>query len=165
MQDYYDAPENSIRHKLGTALEINRMWMGKQDIAAEAGKEKVISTQLNSKERTLLCYLQEVDICNEALYSEINPLHLPEVLAIVGRHHGQSELYVALISSIAGLFSTVNRKKFLQDRVSYHMAISQEHAAKAETLRTEIAAIEEAEENREEVQNEFESLGFKRRRT
>eukprot|EP00984_Skeletonema_dohrnii_P037993 scaffold40711_cov105-Skeletonema_dohrnii-CCMP3373.AAC.1 len=40
MQDYYDAPENSIRHKLGTALEINRMWMGKQDIAAEAGKEK-----------------------------------------------------------------------------------------------------------------------------
>jgi hypothetical protein len=112
-----------------------------------------------------LCYLQEVDICNEALYSEINPLHLPEVLAMVGRHHGQSELYVALVSSIAGLFSTVNRKKFLQDRVEHHLSIIQEHTATVETLRTEIAAIEEAEENREEVKNEFESLGFKRRRT
>jgi len=160
-----DAPKNSIRHKLGTALDINRNWMGKQDLAAEAGQKKVISTQLNSKERTSLCYLQEVDICNEALYSEINPLHLPEVLAMVGRHHGQSELYVALVSSIAGLFSTVNRKKFLQDRVEHHLSIIQEHTATVETLRTEIAAIEEAEENREEVKNEFESLDFKRRRT
>ncbi|KAK1746175.1 leucine-rich repeat protein [Skeletonema marinoi] len=164
----YDAPKNSIRHKLRTALDINRNWMGKQDLAAlaaEAGQKKVISTQLNSKERTSLCYLQEVDICNEALYSEINPLHLPEVLAMVGRHHGQSELYVALVSSIAGLFSTVNRKKFLQDRVEHHLSIIQEHTATVETLRTEIAAIEEAEVNREELQNEFESLGFKRRRT
>jgi len=164
----YDAPKNSIQHKLRTALDINRDWMGKQDLAAlaaEAGQKKVISTQLNSKERTSLCCLQEVDICNEALYSEINPLHLPEVLAIVGRHHGQSELYVALVSSIAGLFSTVNRKKFLQDRVEHHLSIIQEHTATVETLRTEIAAIEEAEENREELQNEFESLGFKRRRT
>lgn len=67
-------------------------------------------------------------------------------------------------SSIMGLFSTVNKKKFLQERLAYHMAIIQEHAATAEKLRAEIAAIEEAEENLLETENESECLGIKRRR-
>lgn len=145
-----EASDDIIRNKITVALDINRLSMYKKDRAAEAGKLKVISTQLNSEERTSLCQLQEVNMRNEALYSEINPLHLPEVLELVGRNHGHSELYVALVSSIAGLFSTINRKKRLQDRLQHHLSIIQ-------TLRTEIAAIEEAEESR--------SVGFKRRRT
>ena len=164
---YSDEAEHIIRYKISTALGVNHdnYMKRKNDPAAAraaAGREKVISTQLNSDERTLLCHLQEVDKCNEALYSEINPLHLPEVLSMVGRFHGQGELYVALVSSIAGLFSTINRKKFLQERLAHQMAIIQEHAATAEKLRTEIAAIEEAEDSEKE---DDPGQGFKRRRT
>ena len=70
-----------------------------------AGRAKVIQTQLHSVIRAKLTEIQGV---NHSVYSEIDPLHLPEVLALVGRHHGQKELYIALKSSIAGLISTVN---------------------------------------------------------
>lgn len=160
-----NSPNHLIHREINIALQTNITSQTETDIAAAAGRKKVISTQLSSRERTLLCHLQDVDVCNEALFSEINPLHLPEVLALVGRYHGQSELYVALVSSIAGLFSTINRKKFLQERVEYHLSIIKDHAATVETLRNEITAIEEAEGTKAEMKNGFESLGDKRRRT
>lgn len=167
-ESFINTPDRLIRHRISKALHTNynmtswtRMTSSQLDTA---GRKKVISTQLNSRERALLCDLQDVDVCNEALYSEINPLHLPEVLAMIYQHHGQSELYVALVSSIAGLLSTINRKKILQERVEHHLSIIKEHAATVETLRTEIAAIEEAEGNIAETENDFKSLGCKRRR-
>jgi hypothetical protein len=154
-------PDDIMKNKISAALEINRSSHRKKD----AGRWKVVSTQLNSEERASLCHLQEVELCNEALYSEINPLHLPEVLEMVGCNHGHGELYVALRSSIAGLFSTINRKKFLQECVEHHLSIMQTHAATVETLRAQIAAIEEAEGNVLETENESRSVGFKRPRT
>ncbi len=76
----------------------------------------MIQTQLNSKRRAELAALQGV---NHSVYSEINPLHLPEVLALVGRHHGQKELYIALKSSIAGVISTVNREQCIEAQMAY----------------------------------------------
>ncbi len=76
-----------------------------------AGKEKVIYTHLPSGTRAAFADLQGV---NSSLYSKISPLHLPEVLAFVSHYHGQTELYVALKSSIAGVISSiVNRKHSL----------------------------------------------------
>ncbi len=150
-----------VRYRIGSALHTNNT----SSELETAGRTKVIRTQLNSRERMLLCSLQDVVVCNEALYSEINPLHLPEVLAMVGQHHGQSELYTALVSSIAGLLSTINRKKFLQECVEHHLPLISEHAATVETLRAEISAIEEAEGNIAETKSDFKSLGSKRRRT
>ena len=90
-----------IHEHIRMATVINRL-------PEEAARAKVIQTQLQSATRAILAELQGA---NHSLYSEINPLHLPEVLALVGRHHGQIELYVALRSSIAELTSTVNRKE------------------------------------------------------
>eukprot|EP00985_Skeletonema_marinoi_P018041 scaffold10020_cov161-Skeletonema_marinoi.AAC.27 len=118
-----------------------------------AGKEKVIASQLDSETRAELAYLQGV---NRSLYSEINPLHLPEVLALVGQHHGQELLYVALTSSIAGVISTVNRKECIQQRRAYH-------AAKLEELDAELAAINESERDVVGVES-GESRSSKRRR-
>jgi hypothetical protein len=111
----------------------------------------VIWTQLNSERRAELAKLQGVD---RSLYSEINPLHLPEVLTLVGLRHGQEELYVALKSSIAGVISTVNRKECIQQQRDYY-------AAKLEELDTELATIEAAEGNAVEIE---ESRSNKRRR-
>ena len=100
----------------------------------------------------------------------LTPLHLPEVLRLVGRHHGQGKLYVALKSSIAKLISTVNKKECLkQQRVRYkaimdeHRAIFAEYGTKVEAIEAEIAAIEDEEGvNEEEIRSK--SRSNKRRR-
>ena len=113
----------------------------------------MIQTQLNSAIRAELADLLGV---HHSLYSEINPLHLPEVLSLIGRHHGQGELYVASKSSIAGVVSTVNRKQCLQQQRAYHKA-------KLEAIEAEIAAIEAADGDVTQVASE--SRSSKRRRT
>ena len=101
----------------------------------EAAREKVIWTQLHSEKRAELAELQEV---NHSVYSEIDPLHLPEVLALVDEYHGQSELYIALKSSIAGVISTVNRKECILQKRDYLLA-------QVAQLDAELAVIEAAE--------------------
>ena len=124
-----------------------------------AGREKVIETHLDSKIRAELAKLQGVD---HSVYSEINPPHLPEVLALIGERRWQRELYAAVSSSIMTLLSTVNRKKCIQQQREYHAAIIAEHRAKVEELDAELAAIEALEGN--EGNEEIEHNSNKRRR-
>eukprot|EP00986_Skeletonema_menzelii_P018002 scaffold23705_cov74-Skeletonema_menzelii.AAC.1 len=112
-----------------------------EDILEAVGREKVIWTQLLSETRAQMAEILGV---NHSLYSEIDPLHLPEVLSMVGLRIGQGELYLALKSSIAGVISTVNEKQCIRQQMAYH-------AAKLEELGTKLAAIEAAEENSNEV--------------
>ena len=125
-------------HHISNATRINSSASNPYRV----GRAKVIETQLNSVIRAELGELQGV---NHSVYSEINPLHLPEVLALVDRHHGQGELFVALRSSIAGVISTINRKQFLKEQWEYHNAIAAEHRAKMETIEAELKTIEAAE--------------------
>ena len=99
--------EELLRQHIGMATHINNL---SENNPEAAGRDKMIHTQLNSTQRAELADFQGV---NRSLYSEINPLHLPEVLSLVGQHHGQGELYVALRSSIAGVISTVIKKQCL----------------------------------------------------
>jgi len=99
-----------IQRHIIMATQINTK---NENNAEAAGREKVTQTQLNSERRAELADLQGV---NQSLYSEIDPLHLPEALSLVGQHRGQGELYVALKSSIAGVISTVKRKECLQQQ-------------------------------------------------
>jgi hypothetical protein len=146
---------DEIRMCIDMALTIN--WKLNPEIA---GRAKVICTHLRSENRALLCRLQEVD---HSVYSEIDPLHLPEVLSLIGRRHGQGELYAALSSSIMTLLATVNRKKRIQHERAYHAAKAAEHRAKMEELDAELAAIEGVEGG-SEVNEEIEHRSSKRRR-
>ena len=124
-----------IHEKINMATAINRL-------PEEAGRMKVIETQLNSVKRAELVELQGD---NQSIYSEINPLHLPEVLALVGRCHGQGELFVALKSSIAEVISTVDRKECIKQENSYYSAKIAEYRAKMEANEAELATIEASE--------------------
>jgi len=126
-----DEEVSEIQTRIDMATQINRNL----DNPEAAGREKVIQTQLRSANRAEMCRLQDV---HQSLHSEINPLHLPEVLALVGKHHGQGELYDTLKSSIAGVISIVNRKKCIKDQMAYY-------AAKLEELSAQLAAIEATE--------------------
>ena len=127
-----DPDDEIIKMHINNAVAIN---MRNKDNPEVADREKVIQTQLHSETRAELADLQGV---NRSLYSEIGTLHLPEVLALVGRIHGQGELYAALKSSIAGVISTVNEKQCIQDQMAYH-------AAKLEELGARLAVIEAVE--------------------
>ncbi len=136
-----------LKAHISMALEINR----EEDNPEVAARTKVIKSQLDSGVRAELAELQGV---RQSLYSEINPLHLPEVLALVGRHHDQGELYVALKSSIAGLISTVNKKQCVQQQIADYRAKIAEYQAKMEAAEVELAAIEAAEGHAVDMGNE-----------
>ena len=123
--------EKQIQTLISIATHIN----SDESSPEAAGREKVIWTQLNTETRAKLAELQGV---SQSLYSEIDPLHLPEVLSLVGHHHGHEELYLALKASIAGALSTVNRKECILQRRDYLLA----EVAK---LDAELAAIGAAE--------------------
>jgi len=140
---HYLSPSDGLfQNHINTAVNMNRRHKNNPEAA---GRAKVIRMQLNSVERTALCQLQGV---NRSLYSEINhginPLHLPEILSLVGQNHGQKELYVAVKSSVAGLISTVNRKQCVQERRDYY-------AAKVAELDAELEEIKAAESNVVEI--------------
>ena len=104
-----------------------------------AGRAKLIKTQLHSVTRAKLADLQGV---HRSVYSEIDPLILPEILSLVHKKHGQNELFVALKSTIVTLFSTVNEKKCIEQEREYHVARAAEHMAKIEELDAKLAAME-----------------------
>eukprot|EP00984_Skeletonema_dohrnii_P015234 scaffold6536_cov83-Skeletonema_dohrnii-CCMP3373.AAC.5 len=87
-----------------------------------AGREKVICTQLDSKLRAEMCSLQGIEHLGKPL-TEIGPLLLPEVLEIVGNHHGLSGFYESFRTSLADLWTTINREVWLQQKIE---EISQE---------------------------------------
>ena len=139
-------PEEPIRY----TLRIH--WRCKENLEA-AGREKVIQFQLHSGRRSALAKLQKV---HQSIYSEIIPIHLPEVLSLVGHRHGQGELFAALKSSIVELMSIGNRKKQMKEARDYH-------SARAEQLTAEIAAVEAQERGGTENESD-ESHRSKRRR-
>ena len=141
-EDPQDPRVQHIEEYIEMATQINLDTGMDRLPDAAAGRCKMILMQLKSVNRSELAEMQGVD---HSLYSEINPLHLPEVLAMVGYHHGQSELYAALKSSIAGVISTVNRKECLKQQIAEKRAKIVEFQAEIETAEAELAAIEEAE--------------------
>ena len=85
---------NDIQREIDSALMINRTLSEHGPLAI--GKEKII---LRCDRRAAsLCILQE-DVEN-SVFCGMGPLHLPEVLSLIGRKHGLGELYVALLSSV-----------------------------------------------------------------
>jgi hypothetical protein len=155
--------EAQIRQHIDMATAINRLleqvW-GKFRLQEEVSRAKVIRTQLHSGNRVELAELQGV---SQSLYSEINPLHIPEVLALVSRHHGQGELYMALKSSIAGVISTVSERQSLEQERLQYRAIIAEYTNKLEAVEAEIATIA-ASEDHGLMDSMSESQSNKRRR-
>jgi len=127
--------DEEIQKEINFATKINRNHDGNPDAA---GREKVIQTQLHSVRRSELADLQGVD---HSVFSEIGALQLPEVLALVGRSHGQGELYVALKSVVMGLFSSVNMIECIQQERDFHAAKVEELDAKLATMKEAAVAV------------------------
>jgi len=82
------------------------------------GKEKIIQYQLNSSNRTELSDLQGITCpTHNSLYALIDPVVLPDVLSLVGRHCSQNDLYCALITTAPDLTSLVNKPVAIKEKI------------------------------------------------
>ena len=84
---------------------------------AQTGKAKVIHTQLNSGYRAELAAVQDIKDPYLSIFSKVDALVLPEVLAMVARESGQTEVYRMLTAVVPDLASTVNRDAALVERI------------------------------------------------
>ena len=109
------------------------------------GKRKVILTQLDSKRRAKMCRLQGLGDDTKSPYTELGPLLLPEVLEIVGKHHGLREFYESFRVRVADLWTTVNRKKVVQQRRDEISKQMEALAKEKKELDTELELIEQEE--------------------
>lgn len=102
---------------INSALKINDI-RGRFETPRHANsRAKVIQTQLNSQNRKNLCDLQGVEFSPSSIFADIDPILLPEILALIGERHGNSELYTALVSSAPDLLSFINRKNMIKTAV------------------------------------------------
>ena len=81
------------------------------------GRSKVIRTQLKSQNREKYCKLQGIQ-CPSNIFADVEPNLLPNILALIGESHGQTELYTALVPTAPELLSYIDRKALLTDALS-----------------------------------------------
>ena len=120
-----------------SAIGINRSNDGNSHAA---GRAKVIETQLNSHKRKVLCCLWGVDYSYESIFSDIEPLLLPEVIALVGGNYGHDELYRMLLVTAPYLLSAVNRSAVIKERIAALLGEVHE-------LNKELASLDSADTN------------------
>ena len=109
----HDTPKmKKIKRHIDSALQMNRQYSDN----AYTGKVKVIHTQLNSANRMELAKVQEIDYSYESLFSGVDPIVLPEVLALVERNCTHSVLFRMLVAVVPDLASLVNKEAALKER-------------------------------------------------
>ena len=77
----------------------------KDNRSTDPGRAKVIRSHLNSQTLKKLCQLQGMEYIPGNLFADIEPVLLPQILALISSKHGQSELYTTLIQTAPNLLS------------------------------------------------------------
>ena len=123
---YTNATIEKMKNHIHFAIGINQRHRGNSH---EAGREKIIETQLNSNTRMELCHLQGIDYSYGSIFADIDPIILPEVLALVGGKYGQNEMYRMLLATAPDLATVVNRKDLLKQTIAKNAAMIAENKA------------------------------------
>ena len=114
--------------------------------ANSIGRLKVIRTQLNSQERKKICKLQGIEYLSIGnLFADIEPSLLPNILALIGEIHGQSELYTALVPTAPDLLSYIDRKALIKDVLAKNQAQMSLLAAHNRELIQRLASLDKGD--------------------
>lgn len=115
----------SARH-LNFALSKNRHYH-------HAGKEKIIHYQFNHLNRTALAQIQGV-ICptQNSVYAQVDPVVLPDVLALIGGNCTHSDMYLALTATASDLTSLVNKPAVFKERIEKNESLAAALTAECE---------------------------------
>ena len=152
---------------IDSAVQLNKLRYSSH----AAGRGKVIEYQLDSQTREEMCRLQGIECSAEDnMLADVEPKLLPNILILIGREHGQSELYTALLPVTPDLLSFIDRKAMIIDekkKVQVQMKeLSRQLAAladKDDQLNSRLASIELGD-SKEAVGDEGKEGGDKRQR-
>jgi len=109
--------------ELGRIIRYINWAISANDDAINADRYKIISCQLNSDRRKGLCALQGINYSYGSIFSEIDPVILPNLLELVGKKYGQDELYRMLIAIVPDLASMVNKKVAMQEKIESNITM------------------------------------------
>jgi len=124
--------------QIRSALEVNKSNYKSH----AAGRIKVIKYQLNSRNRKTLCRLQGIEYSSIGnLFADIEPTLLPRILALIGRKHGQSEMYTALIPMVPDLMSCVDTRGMMKSLLEKDEAHANDLAVQMAELTRQQAAL------------------------
>lgn len=119
---------SSLIYSVGFACQENR----DNPTSEESARSKIINCHLNSQALEALCQLQGIEYTPGNLFADIDPILLPDILALIGNEHGQSELYTALIHTAPDLLSYIDRKALIKDAMKKNVARATELINQAE---------------------------------
>jgi len=157
---------------------VRRINEEQEGNAEAAGRAKVIETILNSRKRMYLSRLQGIANSYGRVSTEVDPVLLPNVLALVGGKHGQSEMYLMLVAIIPDLASIMNKKDVLKQEVTENVwtaaiEFGAGDKSRRKTIKKNLASImkkkdvlkQEVAENVPTAANEFGAGDKSRRKT
>ncbi|KAL7542131.1 hypothetical protein ACHAXR_011546 [Thalassiosira sp. AJA248-18] len=144
LSDSTDPTIRQIKNHIDSATNINS-----NGPRVSVGWTKVIEGQLQSETRKDLSRLQGIHYSYNSLFSQIEPILLPNVLALTGAKHGQSELYRMLIATVPDLASIINRKAVLKQNIAVRSERMATLAAEIDELNKELSSLESAEANQQ----------------
>lgn len=126
-------------------------------------RAKIVYAQLMSQHRKNLCKIQGIEYSHESIFSEIDALVLPEVLAFVTRSQKQTELFRMLVTVAPDLSSIVNRPAYIKERiVEIEAKVAALNAEKLE-MKRELEALQSGEKTNDKEEKEDEKLSGKKR--
>jgi len=64
-----------------------------------------------------MCSLQGLEHSRKPLVTEIGPMLLPEVLEIIGKHHRLNDFYEAFRTSVADMWTTIDREVVVRQKI------------------------------------------------
>ena len=135
----YDRSNIDLLRHIKSALQLNKLH---QNSSHAAGRAKVIKYQLNSNNRKELCQLQGIEFSSiGSNFAGIEPVLLPNILALIGSRHGQSEFYTALIPMVPDLMSFLDTSGMIEDLMVKNRAHDNDLVAQIAELTRQRAAL------------------------
>jgi len=132
-------PDHLSSRHINFALSKNRHYH-------HAGKQKIIHYQFNHLNRTELATLQGITPpTHNSAYVQIDPVVLPDVLAMIGENCTHSDMYLALIATASDLTSLVNKPAVFKERIEKN---ERKAAALTAEYEREAAALKAAHESK-----------------
>ena len=163
--DIYMTRNDETDRHIRTAIQINESSRNSHS----AGREKIIKYQLNSQNRKELCHLQGVEYTSIGnLFAEIEPTLLPRILALIGREHGHSEFYNALVPMAPYLMSYIDRRALIsRDIAAVEATLAEPTKNKRDELYNSRACMESVADTQGKNESDEQKLmncGGKKRR-
>ena len=120
----------------------NAYWENRKGGSPEAaGRAKVIKYQLNSQNRKKLCKMQDIEYTPGSIFADIEPVLLPKIVSLIGREHGQSELYTTLIHTAPDLLSYIDREALIDNEMAKYTSQASDITAQITALTQKLSII------------------------